>query len=91
MKSRAQIVAKAALLCNEINQIFLDADHWNNIHPDEEPINPDPDGKLKRMLRALEYMLRREKVRLVKSREDADEPYACPIHGKCEGGECPRC
>ena len=23
--------------------------------------------------------------------EQDEEEYTCPIHGKCEGGECPRC
>ena len=63
---RSQIVAKAERMCAEIKQIFLDYDHWNNIHP-EEPIDPDPDGKLKRMLKALEHFLRTEKIKVVKS------------------------
>jgi hypothetical protein len=29
-----------------IEQIFLDAMYWNSNNPDEEPINPDPDGLL---------------------------------------------
>lgn len=63
---RAQIIAKAARMCDEIGQIFLDAQHWNNIHPDEEPINPDPDGMLTRMLKDLEHFLRTERIKLVK-------------------------
>lgn len=63
---RAQIISKAARMCDEIKQIFLDAQHWNNIHPDEEPINPDPDGKLGRMLKGLENFLRRERIKVVK-------------------------
>ena len=26
-----------------------------------------------------------------KEQDDKQEEYDCPIHGKCEGGECPRC
>jgi hypothetical protein len=32
-------------LCN-FEQIFLDAMYWNFHNPDENPINPDPDGQL---------------------------------------------
>lgn len=28
---------------------------------------------------------------IIKEIEKKEQEYACPIHGKCEGGECPRC
>ena len=34
---------------SEIEQIFLDAEHWNQAHPDEELINPDPDNELRKL------------------------------------------
>lgn len=42
------------LIC-EIEQIFTDAEHWNLCvrASHEEPINPDPDGELRRMLSGL--------------------------------------
>ncbi len=61
MKTRDQIIAKAGRLCREISQTFQDVQHWNNIHPDEEPINPDPDGFLAHMLEILDGVLAREK------------------------------
>ena len=36
-------------LREEIRAIFADAAHWNRIHPDEEPIDPDPDDTLQRL------------------------------------------
>lgn len=63
--TRSQIVERLKRLRKEIYQIFLDAQHWNNIHPDEEPVNPDPDGKLWRMMTAIDKTLRREKIKVV--------------------------
>lgn len=41
------MILRAEKIKAEIEQIFVDASHWNRIHPDEEPIDPDPDGKMK--------------------------------------------
>lgn len=54
--TRAQLLARAANLRQEIVQISADADHWNRLHP-SEPIDPDPDGELGRMRAALERAL----------------------------------
>jgi hypothetical protein len=59
-KSRQAIIKKARNIRKEIAQIFLDAEHWNNTHRNEEPINPDPDGRLKRMGQGLDAMLQGE-------------------------------
>lgn len=50
---------QAQSILAEIKQIFVDAEHWNSIHPDEEPINPDPDGFLRHMAEILEGVLQR--------------------------------
>ncbi|OPY78316.1 MAG: hypothetical protein A4E65_02339 [Syntrophorhabdus sp. PtaU1.Bin153] len=58
--ARYQIINAAKTLLAEIKQIFLDADHWNNIHPNEEPINPDEDGFLHHIAEILEGVVKRE-------------------------------
>lgn len=52
MKTRKQIFAEMTRIRDEIQQIFNDADHWNNSvrKPDEAIINPDPDGFLRKNL-----------------------------------------
>lgn len=47
-------------ILSEVNQIFYDAEYWNNLHPNVEPINPDKDG----VLRKLEKMLKETKEAL---------------------------
>lgn len=42
----SQLRARARRIAREVEQIRVDAEHWNRLHPDEEPINPDPDGEL---------------------------------------------
>lgn len=55
IKSRVEIIA-------QIEDIFNTADHWNRSvrKHDEEPIDPDPDGVLKRQLGMINRMLARE-------------------------------
>jgi hypothetical protein len=60
-KPRQAIIKKARNIRKEIAQIFLDAEHWNGTHPNEEPINPDPDGQLKRMTQGLDATLEGER------------------------------
>ena len=55
--SRADIVKRAQKLRAEIAQAFYDAERWNKLHPQEEAINPDPDGELKRLAEGLDAML----------------------------------
>lgn len=47
------LLARAQRIRKDINQIFLDAEHWNRLHPDETPIDPDPDGELRQALAGL--------------------------------------
>ena len=38
----------------EIEQLRLDVEHWNRIHPDEEPIDWDPEGTMRQMYEDLQ-------------------------------------
>jgi hypothetical protein len=54
-------VERAEEILAEINQIFLDADHWNCCvrKPGEANIDPDPDGALLSAKRNLEAFITR--------------------------------
>ena len=57
------------IIC-KIDQMFLDCEHWNNIHPNEEDLNPDPDGSIIRLRNSLETFINgieRQKSRNVKN------------------------
>lgn len=56
---RASIVARASKLRQEIAQQFADAEHWNrvNVPWKGEPIDPDPDGRLRRIANGIDRML----------------------------------
>lgn len=54
---RADLIARARALRSEIKQIFADAEHWNRMHTRQVPIDPDPDGELRRILNGLERTL----------------------------------
>lgn len=60
--NRHGIVAKARALRDEIHQIFVDTESWNDNarQPDEDPIDPDPDGELSRILQGLNRGIARE-------------------------------
>lgn len=62
IKTRDELIAEAQRIHDEIKQMFVDAEYWNNLHPDH-PIDPDPDGFLKHMLEVIGGMLEREKTR----------------------------
>lgn len=47
--SREALVARAHRIAAEIDQIFLDAEAWSARHPDEDAIDPDPDGALAKL------------------------------------------
>ena len=66
---RARLVSRARRSALEIEQLFADTEHWNRTHPDEEPIDPDPDGKLGGMLNSLTSTLRSEDIQLVDGSE----------------------
>lgn len=52
---RESLLKRRDKLAHEIEQIFLDAEHWNTCvrKSHEAPIDPDPDGELKRILVSL--------------------------------------
>ena len=57
MKYPQEFYDRAIKQLAEINQFFLDIDHWNNEHPNER-VNPDPDGQLRMLKRNMETILR---------------------------------
>lgn len=60
--AREQLIGRAKVLRAEIEQIFTDAASWNENtrKPDEEPIDPDPDGAMRRIADGLDRMLANE-------------------------------
>lgn len=54
---------QAGSLACEIAELFADAAQWNAAYPDQEPIDPDPNGQLRRIYDALVGMLRVEDAR----------------------------
>lgn len=66
MSTRAEILARATSLRAGIQQIFDDAEHWNRRHTPwkGKPIDPDPDGKLRRCADAIDLMFAREAAKL---------------------------
>lgn len=60
MKTRQEIIDEAKRIRAECQQILLDGEHWNNIHPNEEPIDADPEGQLKRTIAGIDAMLENE-------------------------------
>lgn len=40
-----------------IEGLFADTDHWNREHPNEEPVDADPDGRLRATLAAYRELL----------------------------------
>lgn len=52
-RTRQEIIEDGRRIIAEVRQIFADADRWNHLHPDEEPIDPDPHGTLRELLRWL--------------------------------------
>lgn len=61
---RQRLINEAARIVNNIEQLFLDTEYWNECHPDNAPLNPDPDGELtqerERLMRMLEIEAARE-------------------------------
>ena len=61
---RQRIINEAARLVGEINQIFVDVQHWNDRAWDAHgPIDPDPDGQLAAYKLGLDGMLKLEAER----------------------------
>jgi hypothetical protein len=66
MKTRKEIIDEAVRIRTEINQISVDADHWNHSvrKPHEDKINPDPNGEMAELAVAIDKMLDNEANRL---------------------------
>ena len=54
---RGMILANFRRMRADIEQIFLDINHWNRRHPDEDPIDPDPDGTLRQLADEIDALL----------------------------------
>ncbi len=63
--TRQSLIGRVKKLKAEIEQIFIDAAHWNeNVRSaDESPIDPDPDGQLKKILDGINRTLEKEEIR----------------------------
>lgn len=57
---RQRIINEAARISNEIEQMFIDYEYWNELHPEEEPVVTDPDGRLARIKRSMDGLLKSE-------------------------------
>lgn len=66
---RQHLVERAGDLRRRISAIFADARAWNTAHPDEPPIDPDPQEELRQWDRALGRMLRNEE-RIARRKHD---------------------
>jgi len=64
--TRRRLINRTKILIDEIDQIFVDADYWNNnIRKENEAlINPDPQCELKKLKVALHKTLKGE-IKLV--------------------------
>ena len=60
---RQRLINEAARIANNIEQMFMDAEYWNRHHPNETPLNPDPDGQLAHWKRGMESLLKSEAAR----------------------------
>lgn len=57
--TQAALIARAKKMRAGIQQIFDDAAHWNSVHTPWKgaPIDPDPDGELRRIADGIDRML----------------------------------
>lgn len=60
MKTRLQIIKEARRIRDECQQIIIDCEHWNRSNPTVKPIDPDPDGSLKKRITEMEALLSNE-------------------------------
>lgn len=62
MKTRLQIINEAKRIRAEYQQIICDTEYWNTqVRKEHEPpIDPDPDGELKRTIERIDLMLANE-------------------------------
>lgn len=58
---RIRIIREAKRQLREIKQLLIDVRSWNDNHPDQKPIEADPDGQMTVIKVGLERMLLNEK------------------------------
>ena len=58
--NRALLVNRVRQQRARIEQVFTTADYWNRSHPDEQPLDADPDGRLRQVADELDAVLLRE-------------------------------
>jgi hypothetical protein len=75
-RERDDLIARAAKMAQEIQQIFDDQAHWNRMNPDEPPIDVDQDGLL--LMRLLACKMVVESSYGVVSEAEARRLYAGP-------------
>lgn len=52
------IIRDAERSIANVDQLFADCAHWNRLHPDEEPIDADPDGEMAAVKAYAQAMIR---------------------------------
>lgn len=65
-KTLAELLAEAKKQRAEITQLFVDCEHWNDCvrKPDEERIEADPLGDMRRIAAALDAYIKKVEERL---------------------------
>jgi hypothetical protein len=43
------IIRDAERAVRVVDELFNDTAHWNRLHPDEAPLDPDPDGEMQKV------------------------------------------
>lgn len=67
-KELLKLLRKAKKARVEIEQIFIDCEHYNSIHPGQEPIEADPGGVMAKQARALDEFILQARTRLMEMR-----------------------
>lgn len=62
VEGRKRLIEKMLAARQDIAQMFIDAEHWNTQvrKPDEEPIDPDPDGLLREIAAHYDRLLKND-------------------------------
>jgi hypothetical protein len=91
MATRDEIIKRVKAQRQEIKQFFLDIEHWNRINPGKKPIDPDPDGILKKFADSFDRLLVKEGECGCCDRvgeyngfgSDGPTKFTCPNHCPC--------
>lgn len=59
---RQRVIRNFRRVRANMQQLFVDVEHWNRTHPHETPIDADPDGQMRRFITSIDYMLECERV-----------------------------